>query len=320
MGDPIDCREAKERLTDYLKQELTRRAGGRGARAPGPLPQLLRPGEVRGDAGPAPRGPGPEGDLPRRLARADLRPAARGGGAELSAGALAAALAGSAAAALLAHRAGTLTRSGTVAAWMVGSAVLAGTGWQGGGVLAAFFVSSSLISRGAPAPRGLDPKGERRDHRQVLANGGVAAAAALVGLHDTPLGLWLLTGCARRGGSRYLGHRARGAERHRAAIAPRRPRGPAGHQRRRHPARHPGRSRRRARRRHGRRAPVRDLHPASGRGAGRFRWHGARLRARRRPRADFAAPGARSPVNGRDTAAGPRRSTREVSHGWTTTG
>jgi uncharacterized membrane protein len=77
---------------------------------------------------------------------------------------------------------------------MVGSAVLAGTGWQGGGVLAAFFVSSSLISRGAPAPRGLDPKGERRDHRQVLANGGVAAAAALVGLHDTPLGLWLLTG------------------------------------------------------------------------------------------------------------------------------
>ena len=23
MGDPIDCREAKERLTDYLKQELT---------------------------------------------------------------------------------------------------------------------------------------------------------------------------------------------------------------------------------------------------------------------------------------------------------
>ena len=23
MGDPIDCREAKERLTDYLKHELT---------------------------------------------------------------------------------------------------------------------------------------------------------------------------------------------------------------------------------------------------------------------------------------------------------
>ena len=94
---------------------------------------------------------------------------------------------------MLAHRAGTLSRSGTVAAWLVGSAVLAGTGWQGGGVLAAFFVSSTLVARGAPAPRGLDPKGERRDHRQVLANGAVAAAAALVGFADRPLGLWLIT-------------------------------------------------------------------------------------------------------------------------------
>lgn len=75
----------------------------------------------------------------------------------------------------------------------MGSAVLAGTGWKGGGVLAAFFVSSSLVSRGAPPPRGLDPKGERRDHRQVLANGGVAAAVALLGFRDTQLGLWLLT-------------------------------------------------------------------------------------------------------------------------------
>jgi uncharacterized membrane protein len=76
----------------------------------------------------------------------------------------------------------------------VGSAVLAGTGWQGGGVLAAFFVSSSLVSRGAPVPPGLDPKGERRDHRQVLANGGSAALAALLGLRHPELGLWLVTG------------------------------------------------------------------------------------------------------------------------------
>lgn len=81
-----------------------------------------------------------------------------------------------------------------MAGWLVGGAVLAGTGWKGGGILAAFFVSSTLVARGAPPPPGLDPKGERRDGRQVLANGGVAAAGALVGLRDPALGLWLLTG------------------------------------------------------------------------------------------------------------------------------
>jgi len=95
--------------------------------------------------------------------------------------------------ALLAYRAATLTGSGAVAAWLVGTMVLHGTGWQGGGVLAAFFVSSTLVSRGAPPPSGLDPKSDRRDHRQVLANGAAAAAAALLGLRDPQLGLWLLT-------------------------------------------------------------------------------------------------------------------------------
>jgi uncharacterized protein (TIGR00297 family) len=95
--------------------------------------------------------------------------------------------------AVLAYRAATLTGSGALAAWLVGTLVLHGTGWEGGGVLAAFFVSSSLVSRGVPAPPGLDPKGDRRDHRQVLANGGVAAAGALLGLRDPQLGVWLLT-------------------------------------------------------------------------------------------------------------------------------
>lgn len=71
--------------------------------------------------------------------------------------------------------------------------MLAGTGWKGGGILAAFFVSSSLVSRSAPPSDGLDPKGDRRDHRQVLANGGAAAVAALLGLGDQTLGLWLVT-------------------------------------------------------------------------------------------------------------------------------
>ncbi len=94
---------------------------------------------------------------------------------------------------MAAHRAATLTGSGALAAWLVGTLVLYGTGWEGGGVLAAFFVSSTLVSRGAPPPPGLDTKGERRDHRQVLANGGAAAAGALLGLQHPELGLWLLT-------------------------------------------------------------------------------------------------------------------------------
>jgi uncharacterized protein (TIGR00297 family) len=72
--------------------------------------------------------------------------------------------------------------------------VLGGTGWAGGAVLAAFFVSSSLVSRLAPAPTELDPKGDRRDARQVAANGGAAAVLALLGRHDVELGLWLVTG------------------------------------------------------------------------------------------------------------------------------
>jgi uncharacterized protein (TIGR00297 family) len=71
--------------------------------------------------------------------------------------------------------------------------VVWGTGWGGGAALAAFFVPSTLISRDSPAPVELDPKEGRRDARQVLANGGVAALVSLVGLRDPGLGLWLLT-------------------------------------------------------------------------------------------------------------------------------
>jgi uncharacterized protein (TIGR00297 family) len=96
--------------------------------------------------------------------------------------------------ALLAWGARSLTAGGAVAAWLVGIAVLAGPGWAGGAVLAAFFVSSSGIGRLAPARPGLDSKGERRDPRQVAANGGPAALGALLGLHDPSLGFWLVTG------------------------------------------------------------------------------------------------------------------------------
>jgi uncharacterized protein (TIGR00297 family) len=64
-----------------------------------------------------------------------------------------------------------LTRGGAAAALAVGGATLWGVGWRGFGLLLAFFVSGSLLTRG----------GGRRNARQVLANGGVSALAALLG-------------------------------------------------------------------------------------------------------------------------------------------
>jgi uncharacterized protein (TIGR00297 family) len=81
-----------------------------------------------------------------------------------------------------------------LAAWTVGVLVLLGTGWQGGAVLAAFFISSNLVSAVGPRPGpGLDPKPDRRDLWQVYANGGAAALGAGVGLVDHGLGIWLVT-------------------------------------------------------------------------------------------------------------------------------
>jgi uncharacterized protein (TIGR00297 family) len=99
--------------------------------------------------------------------------------------------------ALLGWRAGSLSGDGAVAAVVVGTLVLWGTGWQGGAVLAAFFVFGSAIGRVLPMRAG-DAKGERRDRHQVVANGGpaalVSAAAALVGNFDPVLALCMVTG------------------------------------------------------------------------------------------------------------------------------
>jgi uncharacterized protein (TIGR00297 family) len=77
---------------------------------------------------------------------------------------------------------------------VIGMLILWGGGWEGGAVLAAFFVSSSLVSRLALPWPDLDPKGDRRDHRQVLANGGPAALGALLGFCCGAAGLWVITG------------------------------------------------------------------------------------------------------------------------------
>ena len=64
-----------------------------------------------------------------------------------------------------------LSAAGAAAALAVGGATVWGMGWRGFGLLLAFFISGSLLTRG----------GGRRNARQVIANGGVAALGALVG-------------------------------------------------------------------------------------------------------------------------------------------
>ena len=64
-----------------------------------------------------------------------------------------------------------LTAGGAAAALAVGGATIWGFGWRGVVLLLAFFISGSLLTKG----------GGQRNARQALANGGVAAAAALLG-------------------------------------------------------------------------------------------------------------------------------------------
>jgi len=91
-------------------------------------------------------------------------------------------------------RAGALSGTGALAATFVGTAILTGAGWPGAAVLGAFFVSSSVVSRvRPPAPPVGDAKGDRRDHWQVLANGGPAALGALFARDQPTLALWTTT-------------------------------------------------------------------------------------------------------------------------------
>ncbi len=93
-----------------------------------------------------------------------------------------------------AWRAGALTAPGALAATLVGGGVLTGAGWSGAAALTAFFVSSSLVSRIDPPARPAgDAKGNRRDHRQVFANGGPAALGSLAAHGEPSLALWIAT-------------------------------------------------------------------------------------------------------------------------------
>ena len=94
--------------------------------------------------------------------------------------------------ALAAWRVRALTSGGALAAWFVGSAVFAAGGWAYAAVLFAFFIPSTLLSRlGRARKRELVDIGKHgaRDAGQVLANGGIAAACALlaVATHAVPI-------------------------------------------------------------------------------------------------------------------------------------
>lgn len=97
--------------------------------------------------------------------------------------------------ALVAWRAGALTKDGALAAGLVGGAVLFGTGWGGGAMLAAFFVPSTAVGRFALA-RGVapDPAAEQRNAAQVIANGGAAALGSLLAYSVSGLGGWIVCG------------------------------------------------------------------------------------------------------------------------------
>jgi uncharacterized protein (TIGR00297 family) len=85
---------------------------------------------------------------------------------------------------LLAYRRRSLSGSGVAGAVLIGTTIFGFGGWVWGGVLVAFFVSSSVLShynanRKAALAEHFAKDG-RRDFAQTLANGGLAALMALV--------------------------------------------------------------------------------------------------------------------------------------------
>ncbi len=93
----------------------------------------------------------------------------------------------------LAWQAQALSKSGALAAFLVGGVVFGVGGWGGAAVLLTFFISSSLLSRAfARQKEALSSfvlKGSQRDAAQVFANGGFGALCLLAGLlfPDSPL-------------------------------------------------------------------------------------------------------------------------------------
>ena len=75
-----------------------------------------------------------------------------------------------------------LAPDGVAAALLVGAAVWWGLGWPGLVPLSAFLISGSLLARLAGG------RDARRTATQVLANGGIAALAAALGVWPAAMG------------------------------------------------------------------------------------------------------------------------------------
>jgi uncharacterized protein (TIGR00297 family) len=93
-----------------------------------------------------------------------------------------------------------LTRGGVVAATLVGAAVAWGLGWGGLVPLFAFLLSGSLLTRFGRSPAG------PRNARQVIANGGIAALAALA--HHWPAAAGAIAAAASDTWATEIGSRA----------------------------------------------------------------------------------------------------------------
>lgn len=108
--------------------------------------------------------------------------------------------------AIAGHRTRSLSLSGAVAATATGGLLVGVGGWWTGFLLVAFFVSSSALSHGNRAPVTTvaavrQARGHRRDAVQVIANGGVPVACALVGLAFNAPAPWLVGAAAAIAGA-----------------------------------------------------------------------------------------------------------------------
>lgn len=93
-----------------------------------------------------------------------------------------------------AYRLRALTRSGAIAAVILGGTIVVTAGWWPAIVLVVFFVTSSALSMHSSTRSDAagQVRGKRRDAVQVLANGGIAALCAIASAVAADGGPWLV--------------------------------------------------------------------------------------------------------------------------------